>query len=68
MDINWEMLGYAIVTLLTASGVTLGWLKKMCSKIESTNLAVQEHKDEIKEVLAGMQSVISEMKELQRKE
>ena len=62
--INWEMFGYAIITLLTASGVTFSWLKKMCQKIESTNLRVEEHRDEIREILARMNTGITEMEKL----
>ena len=60
-NINWEMFGYALITLLTASGVTMSWLKKMCQRIESTNLRVEEHRDEIREI-------VKEMRELTRKE
>jgi CHASE3 domain sensor protein len=62
--INWETFGYAIITLLTASGVTMSWLKKMCQKIESTNLRVEEHRDEIREILARMNTGITEMEKL----
>ncbi len=61
-SINWEMLGYAIITLLTASGVTMSWLKKMCQRIESTNLRVEEHRDEIREIVAEMNEVTKQMK------
>lgn len=61
-NVNWETLAYALITLLTASGVTMGWLKKMCSKIESTNLRVEEHKDEIREIVAEMRKLIEDNK------
>jgi len=60
--INWEMFGYAIITLLTASGVTFSWLKKMCQKIESTNLRVEEHRDEIREIVDEMRKLIENNK------
>lgn len=61
-NINWETFGYALITLLTASGVTMSWLRKMCQKIESTNLRVEEHKDEIREIVAEMRKLIDENK------
>jgi hypothetical protein len=60
--INWENVLYAIFTLLAASGVTFSWLKKMCQKIESTNLRVEEHRDEIREIVAEMRKVIENNK------
>ena len=55
--INWENVLYAIFTLLAASGVTFSWLKKMCQKIESTNLRVEEHRDGHNRHTAGMRKV-----------
>jgi hypothetical protein len=61
-NINWETFGYALITLLTASGVTMSWLRKMCQRIESTNLRVEEHKDEIREIVAEMRKLIEDNK------
>ena len=62
--VNWENVLYAIFTLLAASGVTFSWLKKMCQRIESTNLRVEEHRDEIREIVARMTVGIEEMEKL----
>lgn len=59
--INWEHVLYAIFTVLTACGVSLSWLKKMCSKIEATNTDVEAHKEEIR-------AIVAEMRELVRKD
>jgi hypothetical protein len=62
-SINWENVLYAVFTLLAASGVTFTWLKKMCQTIQSTNLRVEEHRDEIREIVAEMRKLIEENKE-----
>jgi hypothetical protein len=64
--VNWENVLYAVFTLLAASGVTFSWLKKMCSKIESTNLRVEEHRDEIREIMSEMRGIIAEYKEMKK--
>lgn len=62
--INWEHVLYAIFTILTACGVSFGWLKTLCKKIESTSLRVEEHRDEIREIMGEMRSIIDEYKEM----
>ena len=62
--INWEAVVMVLMSILSAYGVTRAWLLKMCSKIESTNLRVEEHRDEIREIMAEMRHIIAEYKEL----
>ena len=65
--VNWEAVGVVLISMLSAYGVTRAWLLKMCSKIESTNLRVEAHKDEIREIMDEMRSIIAEYKELKNK-
>jgi ferritin-like metal-binding protein YciE len=66
-NINWENVLYAIFTFFAASGVTWSWLQKMCQRIESTNLRVEAHRDEIREIVAEMRKVIEDNKPKTRK-
>jgi len=64
--INWEAVVMVLMSILSAYGVTRAWLLKMCSKIESTSLRVEEHRDEIREIMGEMRSIIAEYKELKK--
>lgn len=64
--INWEAVVMVLMSILSAYGVTRAWLLKMCSKIESTNLRVEEHRDEIREIMGEMRGIIAEYKELKK--
>lgn len=60
--INWEQVGVVLVSVLSAYGVTRAWLLKMCSKIESTNLNVEAHRDEIRAIVEEMKKIIAEQR------
>lgn len=64
--INWEHVGMVVVSILSAFGVTFGWLKRMCSRIESTNLDVEAHKEEIKRLVEQFSALGKEMTEVMR--
>lgn len=61
-SINWEAIGVVLMSILSAYGVTRAWLQSMCAKIESTNLRVEEHKDEIRAIVEEMKKVIAEQR------
>lgn len=60
--INWEAIGVVLMSILSAYGVTRAWLHSMCSKIESTNLRVEEHRDEIRAIVEEMKKIIAEQR------
>lgn len=64
--INWEAVVMVLMSILSAYGVTRAWLLRMCSKIESTNLRVEEHRDEIRDIMGEMRGIIAEYKELKK--
>ena len=64
--INLDHVLTIILSILAAFGTTFTWLKRMCAKIEMTNLDVEAHKKEIQDIVAEMREVMRVVQEMQK--